>query len=194
MHDYSELKSELPQMLEIVEKFPDQLQERVLDILVAEFLGTESAGSVPCAPRENIEVPAVVLPKEPRSHHRTSRDTVNIVPNLNLRPSGQLSLVDFVKEKNPKSCQEFNAVAVYYLARKLLTEAITSDCVYTCYKEAGRRPPDAFLQNLRNTEKRKAWIDVSDLKHIRLTQRGETLVDHDLPRTSANDASRQKTT
>lgn len=185
MRDYSELKSELPQMLEIVDKFPDRLQEQVLGILIAQFLGTESADSSPSPAIENSDPPTVAPAKESQPRHRrSSKETFNILSELDLHPSNHKSLVEFVKEKNPTDSQEFNTVFVYYLARELTTEAITPSHVYTCYKETNQRVPNALIQTLRNTEKRKGWIDPRDLKNIKITTRGENFVEHDLPRIS----------
>lgn len=184
MHDYSELKSELPQMLEIVEKFPDQLQERVLDILVAQFLGTESADSSLSPAIVNLDLPATTPTKESQPRHRKPKESFNILSELNLSPSGHQSLTDFIKEKRPENFQEFNAATVYYLTKELSIRAITPEHVYTCYKDANRRLPGAFTKSLRDTDKVKGWIDTHDLKNIKITTWGENFVEHDLPRAS----------
>jgi hypothetical protein len=184
MQDYLELKSELPKILEIVETFPDQLQERVFDILVARFLGTESAESSPTPATESPDPPVVAPAKETQPRRRKSIETFHILPNLNLHPDGSQSLVEFVKDKNPSDSQEFNAVFVYYLAKVMATAAITPDHVYTCYKATNQRVPTTLVATLRNTASRKGWIDPSDLKNIKITIGGENFVEHDLPRIS----------
>jgi hypothetical protein len=64
MSKYLELKSELPQMCEIVEKFPEQLQEKVLDILIAGFSGADLAAPAPAVAREDVNLPVVAPPPQ----------------------------------------------------------------------------------------------------------------------------------
>lgn len=104
--------------------------------------------------------------------------------DLNLRGSGSTpSFRDFVAEKQPKSSIEFTAVAVYYLTKLLGLTGVTAAHVNTCYKEVGQRPPGSFKQNLWDTSSnRYGYIDAGDMNDIRMPHRGETFVEHDLPR------------
>ena len=106
------------------------------------------------------------------------------VKDLNLRPDGEKTLRDFYAEKSPESQTEQISVFVYYL-RIAKVPKITACHVYTCYKDVGVRPPNNLPQIIRNTgSSKKGWLDCSDAEALKITNLGETLVEHDLPATS----------
>ena len=75
---------------------------------------------------------------------------------------------------------------VYYLQHVARVPKITAGHVYTCYKDVGVRPPNDLPQIIRNTgNSKKGWIDCSDSDALKVTNLGETLVEHDLPANSA---------
>jgi hypothetical protein len=90
-------------------------------------------------------------------------------------------LKDFAKRyRKLKSSQELNSFYVYYLARILDVSPITIDHVYTCYKDAGERPPGVLIQSLWDTARLKGTIDTGSIDDIKLTQAGENWVEYDL--------------
>jgi hypothetical protein len=131
---------------------------------------------------EPLEAPA---PRQRSGRPRKPR-AYTVVSDLNLRPEGRVSLVDFYRAKGPTDQQEQVAVFVYYLSRVLAVTAITDRHVYTCYKEVGERVPPEILQVVRNTARRKGWVDANDPKNLILTVPGENYVEHSLPKAKAN--------
>lgn len=121
--------------------------------------------------------PATAKPKAAKS-----KESISMDKNLNLREKGKKSFKDFYSEKQPKSAMDFNTVAIYYLSEILEIEPITASQVYTCYKEVNKRPPDAFLQSLRDTASVKGYIDTADTEKLKIPSRGINFVDHDLPK------------
>lgn len=105
-----------------------------------------------------------------------------LVNNLNLSTGNQMSLKDFFKEKNPESALEKNAVFVYYIEKKLNITGITTDHVFTCYKELNEKYPEALRQSLVDTYHRKGWISTSSMTDVKMTTRGDLFVEHELPR------------
>jgi hypothetical protein len=101
--------------------------------------------------------------------------------NLNLRPKGVMSFKDFAAQKNPRNLNERNLVAVFYLERVAAVGKVTSNQVYTCFKEAGWRLPAYPRNALQVTASTKAWLNTSDANDITVTPAGENVVDHDLP-------------
>lgn len=128
---------------------------------------------------EEAEPPPAPRPKSSRV--RKSR-AYSVVADLNLRPNGQQSLVDFYTAKAPADQQEQMAVFLYYLTHTLGETAVTARHVYTCYKEVGERVPPEILQVARNTASRKGWVDATNPKSLRLTVPGENFVLHSLPK------------
>lgn len=105
-----------------------------------------------------------------------------VINDLNLRPSGKQSFVDFAKEKKPGGHFEKQAVILYWLRHSAgLSAGITLDHVNTCYTAAEWKRPARFASNMSLTAARKRWIDTSDMSNIVLTTLGEDEVKHNLP-------------
>jgi hypothetical protein len=105
-----------------------------------------------------------------------------VVNDLNLRPKGKQSFVDFAGEKKPGGHFEKQAVILYWLRHTAgMSAGVTLDHVNTCYTAAGWRRPARFAANMSLTATRKRWIDTSDMSNIVLTTLGEDEVKHNLP-------------
>jgi hypothetical protein len=102
---------------------------------------------------------------------------------LNLRPSGKTSFKDFADEKKPTTSNERNVVAVYYMKHLVAIEKVTTDHVFTAYRELRWKLPTDFRNSLQVTASAKGWIDTSDMNDITLTTRGTNAVEQDLPST-----------
>lgn len=118
-----------------------------------------------------------------KTKQSSAKSMPSIVKSLDLSSrNGNKSLRDFHAEKSPGNAMENNALFVYHLKNNLELDQIGIDHIYTCYKEVSVRPPTALRQSLIDTANRKGWIDTSSLDNITLSLRGETFIDHDLPR------------
>lgn len=113
---------------------------------------------------------------------RKAKSRPTIVKDLNLRPKGKQSFIEFSTSKRPTNNQEKCAVAVYYLKHELNRDDIDVNKVYTCFKAANWRAPANLENALAVTAHRKGWLDTGDLGNITPTTHGENLVEHDLPR------------
>lgn len=111
------------------------------------------------------------------------KESYAFVKDLDLRGSKEgSSLRTFFDEKSPNSAMEMTTVFVYYLEKIAHANPITLDHIYTCYKEVGKKVPTALKQNLLDTAHRKGTVDTSSLDDIKLTTRGENMVELDLKR------------
>ena len=106
---------------------------------------------------------------------------MTIVKDLNLRPEGEPSFRDFYAQKKPTTQDQAITVAVYYLKRFLELDKATPEHIFTCFKDVGRRTPKDLPQAIRDTAKRKGWVDTSERGNIKITNHGENTVEHDLP-------------
>jgi hypothetical protein len=182
------LLAKMPQIAEVVGKFPEAVQQQAFDALMAEATGgtttatkrtTDASGETKSArkrttTRKKANGDGAVAPRR-SGGPKQLRD-------LDLTPSGKLSFVAFVNEKQPKTNHDRNVVSVYYCDRILEVGAVTDDHVYTCYRDMGWRLPSPNLNNgLSLTSSRKRFIDTSDNKNITLTSKGLNYVEHDLP-------------
>jgi hypothetical protein len=111
---------------------------------------------------------------------KAAKPSPSIVKDLNLRDQDGRSFSDFATEKKPGTMQDKCTVAVYYLNRVLAIPGISTDHVYTCFKDAAWKVPSNLYQTLVRTAHRTGWLDTSDMHNIVLTTRGETMVEYDL--------------
>lgn len=204
MPTYDELKSELTNIATLLESFPEQLRPQVFELLINEYMGVDvSAPSDPPADQPRTAVksqrsakatrrkqtpakpaadPAAPNEKPIKKTSNGKKESYQIDRELNLRGDKSIpSFKDFISEKAPASANEFNAAAVYYLQKLVGLQQVTLDQVYTCYKEASRRPPEAFRQSFIDTKNKKGWVEFDDAGNLRVPHRGAVFVEHDLP-------------
>lgn len=113
---------------------------------------------------------------------RKAKRSLTMVKDLNLKPESTESLDEFVEIKKPSSYYEKCTVSAYYLKHELSVARITEDHVYTCFKHMNWRIPADLSNTLAFTASRYGWLDTSNLQDIRVTTKGENLVEHDLPK------------
>lgn len=104
-----------------------------------------------------------------------------VLGDLNLRPDGKKSLIDFVNEKKPRTNEERFAVIIYYQQNTLKLSQISRDHIHTGFKALGIKSPLDIDAALRMAASRKGWIDTSDATSLKMKVAGENLVEHDLP-------------
>ena len=96
-------------------------------------------------------------------------DNPQLDKNLNT-----LELSEFYSQFEPKNHPERILIFAMYLTEKLGFETINSDQIYTCYKAAKVKFPEAFKQNIRNTHGRRyGYIDFKSFSEIKVTIIGE---------------------
>jgi hypothetical protein len=150
--EYAELKEELAEIAKILPDFPENLRDKVFDLLIATYRGEDTP-----IDRDEVEekAPEGALPKDAPKKGGAKRvpESYKLDKELNLRGKGDIPpFAKFVADKKPKSSAEFNAVAVYYLCRRLNLKSATLDQIYTCYDEAKRKPAGYFRQSIIDTK------------------------------------------
>lgn len=132
-------------------------------------------------------VNAVKSEEASRKKNRSSsaaRESYEINKDLDVYGrSDKPALQAFYESKAPSSNLERNAVFVYYLKKALEKPGVTIGDIYTCYKAMNVPVPGALRQSVLDTSSsRYGWIDASDLDNIKIPIRGETFVEHALPK------------
>jgi hypothetical protein len=90
-------------------------------------------------------------------------------------------LKDFYAKFEPKTNMERNLIFVYYLKQKLELETVTTDHVFTCYRDiSGIKAPEALRQSLIDTASRRGWLDTEDSDDIQITIPGVNYLEHDM--------------
>ncbi|AKM82361.1 TPA: hypothetical protein DD449_04685 [Candidatus Berkelbacteria bacterium] len=106
------------------------------------------------------------------------KESYTIIKNIDFNEPK--SLKSFYSSKKPQSALEKNAIFIYYLDKIASIKNINLNHIYTCYKEVGEKLPQALKQSLADTSSKKGWIDTKSMSDIKITIKGESLVEHEL--------------
>ncbi len=128
------------------------------------------------------EEPVPLSARRPRgTGKKTDRNAgLNLVPDLNFRPSGKQALKDFIDHKNPKNDLEAGLAAVHYMQHVMGLTKIGPAHVMTAFKEAGKAIPVDVRQTIRNVKKSKIWLNFTDIEDIRTTTQGDNFIEHEM--------------
>ena len=111
-----------------------------------------------------------------------SKEVYQMNKELDLLPKNKMSFKNFCEEKKPTTNIEFNAVAVYYLEKILEKKDIGINDVYTCYKNVGRKVPNALKQSLTDTSSSRYGYIATGNNCYTIPVVGENFVEYDLPK------------
>jgi hypothetical protein len=148
----------------------------VADDQAEEHHGREAVTVAPMTPAGNVRR---------RTRKSTTKKSWSQAKDIDFRPEGKPNMRDFATGKAPANNYERNLVAVYYLEEILAISAIEVGHVLAAFAECEWRPASDPENSLMVTASRKGWLETSDMKAIRLTHRGRSTVQYDLPRISA---------
>jgi hypothetical protein len=183
-----DLLSRMPEIAKAVSAFPEAVQQSAFDALMAAAAGTSAPAPAPESPPPKPRSSARRRKAEQGAENGTTRPRraggkyqPKLVKELDLRPTGKTSFADFVKAKNPTNNHDKYAVTIYYLSHEAGLSTVTSDDVFTAWREMGWKLPPDFLASLRVTASKTRYIDTSDSEALRLLHPGVNRVEHDLP-------------
>lgn len=188
-----DLLGRMPAIAKAVSAFPEAVQQSAFDALMAAAAGNAAPASVPdggdgkAAPkkRRSGTRPRRAKPSAENGNAKPRRaagaSQPKIVKELDLRPKGKMSFADFVKAKNPRSNHDKHAVTIYYLSNEAGLSTVSSDDVFTAWRDAGWKLPPDFLNSLRLTASKKRFLDTSNSEALQLLNTGVNRVEHDLP-------------
>jgi len=112
---------------------------------------------------------------------KTDRNAgLDLVPDLDFRPTGKPTLKDFLEEKKPDTDLEAGLVMIYYMQQMMGLAKIGPNHVLTAFKEAKRAIPADLRQTIRNTKKSRMWLNFTDIEDIRTTTQGDNVVEHEM--------------
>jgi hypothetical protein len=188
-----DLLGRMPAIAKAVAAFPEAVQQSAFDALMAAATGDSTpapvsgggSGEVATKKRRSATQPRKAKPSAENGSAKPRRaagsSQPKIVKELDLRPKGKTSFADFVKAKNPTNNHDKHAVAIYYLTNEAGLPTVSSDDVFTAWRDAGWKLPPDFLASLRLTASKKRFFDTSDGEALRLLNTGVNRVEHDLP-------------
>lgn len=112
---------------------------------------------------------------------KTSKITLKMIKELNLKPQGKKSLRDFIEEKSPSNAKQKCTVAIYYMKNIMNIEHVSVDHVYTAFKSS-EWPVPANLPNTLHQAGSEGWLNTADIENLLVTPSGENLIEYDLPK------------
>jgi hypothetical protein len=121
-------------------------------------------------------------PAPPKAKSRQpKKETLSIVKDLNLAGQGDKpSLKGFFSKYTPSNNFERNLIFAYYLQNIAKVTPITSNHIFTCYRNTNVRIPGALIQILRDTASKRGWLDTSSLDNISLTTQGINHIEYEM--------------
>jgi len=156
--------------------------------IYGENLPSENENEIDEILNEDVEDEDMILETKIKRNGTPSKPPkLTLVKSLNLMPEGKESLKDFYATKNPQTQYEKITVVIFYMQKVLEIDDISSDHVYTCFKEVSEKIPRNLPQSIRNTAKDKAWVDSSNKNKLTVTIHGENLVEHELEKNTQDD-------
>jgi hypothetical protein len=160
----------------------EHARKRVLDWANAKF-----SSEVPAPTASKVQPTPAGPPGQSKAPTpRRPKTILKQVKDLNLRPKGKASAVDFVRSKAPTNHKQKCTVAIYYISNTLEIGKVGVAHVYTFFKEVNWPVPSDLLNTLHQTGS-EGWLDTSDAEDIKVTTRGENLIEHQLSAQKAKD-------
>lgn len=184
MKTFDETKEAVISIGKIIKEMPDSIQEKAFDVLLNSFLEKTHHADIKADNQTQKSDPSTTSPKPKKVQKKSgvTKETITMDKNIDLKGSGgNPSFRDFVEEKKPSSNIQFTTVAVYYLKKILQLEKVTINQVFTCYKNAGRKTPGNFAQNIWDTSSSKYGYITLNGDDIGIPNSGESFVEYDLP-------------
>lgn len=105
-----------------------------------------------------------------------SANKFEVLKDLNFRPKGKTSLIDFIKSYEVKSNADRIVVIIHYLNEELGINTVTGNHIYSGFWELKCKIPTAFYQIITNTKTREKFLDFSKITDIKLSIQGHNHV------------------
>jgi hypothetical protein len=147
-----------------------------------EWANSKFGGNAVAAIQKNAGTVATDKPTKNKTASATKKPKVVMkqVKDLDLRPKGKPSANDFAKEKAPSNLRQKCTVAAYYLVNVLELEVVTASHVLTFFKEVGWPVPGDLINTMQQAGS-EGWLDTKNAEDVKVTLRGESVVEHQLP-------------
>lgn len=170
--EYTLLKTEMPSIAEQIKLFPEELQEKVFQILISTLMDRSiSFGELTTA----------------------SDTTANVEPSSISSPEKRNYVEEFksfVDEKDPNSklnAMEFATLVAYFFTYLAPDEnknpEITEKIVTDAYKLSSHKPPGDIKSTLNNAKNKHAYLDKTSTPGVyKITPSGEYFIKSELPR------------
>ena len=140
---------------------------------ITTWFNSKFGGLAPPKQSAQAERKAPSLPKGPKTPTpKKSKIVLKQIKDLDLRPKGRPSAIDFAASKQPTNAKQKCTLAVYYVSRVLELEPISVGHVYTFFKELSWPTPSDLMNTLHQAGS-EGWLDTANAEDLKVTTRGE---------------------
>jgi hypothetical protein len=122
---------------------------------------------------------------KPSARRRRTTKKPEPIRDIDFRPEGKQSFKEFVEEKGPKSMDQKNLTAVFWLEQIAEVHDIGAGHVTAAYKDRNWREPANPANALQATASREHWVDTKNMKAIVTTPSGRNQVKFEMPSEAA---------
>jgi hypothetical protein len=188
---FADLLEHMPAIAKAVNQFSSEaVQERAFDALMQQ-LGVNAApasngSSAPAASRR-AKPRKAATPSDSEGKGtkpaagRRKATALSIDKDLNLRPAGVEPFAEFVASKgSPSANAEKLLVTVYWLEKVAEVESVSTNQVYTAFKNVAWKVPSDLRNALQQVASKKGWLVTTDMDDLSVTIAGENHVEHDM--------------
>jgi hypothetical protein len=137
--------------------------------IVSRTHSTPLKQSKPKVKKEAKEIPKSATTKGKSNSKKKSSNTFEVLKTLNLRPSDNTSLIDYMDNYEVGSNADRIIVVINYLKEILKIENVTGNHIYTAFWVLKCKIPTSFNQVLINTRGRSKYIDYETTDDINLS-------------------------
>ncbi len=143
--------------------------EKAKEIIARTSGSSQKTKSSPSVKQEVLKSNDTLVSKGKKKS--SSSKSFKRLTDINFYPSGQKSLVDFIKDYKIKNDNERNLLFTHYLSETLKIKPITLNHLSTCYDEVNHKIPQNMAMSLANTKSRTGWLTTNN-SNIEITIKG----------------------
>lgn len=135
------------------------------------------SNSKPALSKNNVNG---IKDKKTKTTSNTKGNIFKLDRNLNLRPEGKESLIDFADKFKMDSTSARILVIVYYLREILKLDNISLNYIYTGFDKLNIRVPKSLYQLISDTKNKSGWLEFETMENIGLSIQGRNAIKYDL--------------
>jgi len=179
MPSYDDLKRELESITELLERYPEQLQKAVFDLLMESYRGEPAKVDLPGPILDPNGGPETTRKASSGRKQASKKQYEQDKSLMLLGGDGKPSLKEFYAKKHPRTKPERVVVCVYYLKHSCGLNTVNMNQVYTCFREL-----ELEVGNLQQAVWKASSNGYLALpgKGIELVSKGEDFVLRQLPK------------
>lgn len=180
MSEISELQA-MQTLDDLLSKLEPGTKKRVIDWIYAKHVGEVPTEQHLPTPPSKAKAKSKKKPKAKPKSGKKPKSVLKKIKELDFHLAGKNSFSDFVAEKRPTNHKQKSVVALYYFLNTMEVKAVSTNHIYSAFKDAGWVLPSDLVNQLHQAGS-EGWLDSANAEDIKLMPKGENLIEHHLPK------------